>query len=53
MRIFFYNIIILLLGCLMSSFGTACLLLPNKLSSGGFAGIATIMYYLFVYLGLR
>ena len=47
MRIFFYNIIILLLGCLMSSLGTACLLLPNKLSSGGFAGIATIMYYLF------
>ncbi len=27
--------------------GTALFLLPNKLSSGGFSGIATIFYYLF------
>lgn len=27
--------------------GTSLFLLPNKLSSGGFAGIATIIYYLF------
>ena len=35
------------LGCIISSFGTACFLLPNKLSSGGFSGIATIFYYFF------
>lgn len=28
-------------------FGTSCFLLPNQLSSGGFAGISTIVYYLF------
>lgn len=31
----------------MAAFGTAEFLLPNQLSSGGFAGIATIVYYLF------
>lgn len=29
------------------AFGISMFLLPNKLSSGGFAGIATILYYLF------
>jgi len=41
------DISICFLGCVFSSFGTACFLLPNKLSSGGFSGIATIFYYLF------
>ena len=27
--------------------GTSMFLLPNQLSSGGFAGISTILYYLF------
>jgi uncharacterized membrane-anchored protein YitT (DUF2179 family) len=47
MKKFFQDISISLLGCLIASFGTGCFLLPNKLSSGGFAGIATILYYLF------
>ena len=33
-------------GSIISAFGTACFLLPNQLSSGGFSGIATILYYL-------
>lgn len=43
---FIKDISISFLGCIISSFGTACFLLPNKLSSGGFSGIATILYYL-------
>ena len=44
---FFYEIILIIMGCLLASFGTANFLLPNQLSSGGFAGIATIFYYFF------
>lgn len=44
---FFYNLILMIIGCLLASFGTSCFLLPNQLSSGGFSGIATIFYYLF------
>ncbi len=40
---FFY----LVLGCFIMSVGTSLFLLPNQLSSGGFSGIATIIYYLF------
>ena len=46
----FKNLIFDLLGTLIGAFimaiGTALFLLPNKLSSGGFSGIATIFYYL-------
>lgn len=35
------------IGCMIAGFGISCFLLPNHLSSGGFAGIATIFYYLF------
>lgn len=45
MKAFFKDIIISLIGCLIAAFGTACFLLPNQLSSGGFTGIATILYY--------
>lgn len=45
MKRFIKDIIISLLGCLIAGFGTACFLLPNQLSSGGFSGIATILYY--------
>ncbi len=45
MKAFFKDVIISLIGCLIAAFGTACFLLPNQLSSGGFAGIATILYY--------
>lgn len=44
------KIIIEILGTILGAFtmaiGTALFLLPNQLSSGGFAGIATIVYYL-------
>lgn len=47
----FKNYIISLLfmaaGAAMMGLGVALFLLPNKLSSGGFSGIATISYYLF------
>lgn len=33
------------IGCIIAAAGTALFLLPNRLSSGGFAGIATIFYY--------
>lgn len=33
-------------GALIISVATSMFLLPNQLSSGGFAGIATIVYYL-------
>lgn len=37
----------LVLGCFIMAIGTSLFLLPNQLSSGGFSGIATIIYYLF------
>lgn len=44
------QIIIEILGTILGAFimavGTGMFLLPNQLSSGGFAGIATILYYL-------
>lgn len=42
-----YDSFIIILGCILIAFGTACFLLPNKLSSGGFSGIATIIYYFY------
>lgn len=45
--LFFYNIILIVSGCTLAAFGTSNFLLPNQLSSGGFAGIATIFYYFF------
>lgn len=36
----------IVIGCLLMALGTALFLLPNQLSSGGFAGISTIIYYL-------
>lgn len=44
------KIIVELTGTIVGAFfmavGTASFLLPNQLSSGGFAGVATIFYYL-------
>lgn len=36
-----------IIGSSVMAFATAFFLLPNELSSGGFSGIATIIYYLF------
>lgn len=49
MKVFsvFKEYLLIALGCVIAAFGLSCFLLPNKLSSGGFAGIATILYYLF------
>ena len=41
------DIFYLILGCFIMAIGTSLFLLPNQLSSGGFSGIATIIYYLF------
>ena len=41
-----YEFVLLILGCFIMACGTSFFLLPNQLSSGGFAGIATITYYL-------
>ena len=45
--IFLKELVLMTIGCIIASFGISCFLLPNHLSSGGFAGIATILYYLF------
>lgn len=42
-----FEIFLIMIGTMLMSIGTALFLLPNKLSSGGFSGIATITYYLF------
>ena len=41
-----YEVFLLTIGCFIMASGTSFFLLPNQLSSGGFAGIATIAYYL-------
>ena len=41
------NYLFAIFGSIVTAFGTACFLLPNQLSSGGFSGIATVFYYLF------
>ena len=35
----------IVIGCMIMAIGTALFLLPNQLSSGGFAGISTIIYW--------
>lgn len=44
---FLKDILLTVIGTLFAGFGMASFLLPNKLSSGGFTGIATIFYYFF------
>lgn len=41
------NILSLVVGSFLMACSTAFFLLPNKLSTGGFSGIATIAYYFF------
>ena len=43
---FLIDILGTLVGALLMATATSLFLLPNQLSSGGFAGIATILYYL-------
>lgn len=44
---YFIDLLYLVLGCFIMAMGTSLFLLPNQLSSGGFSGVATIIYYLF------
>ena len=44
-KTFIKEIFFTIVGTLFAGFGMASFLLPNKLSSGGFTGIATIFYY--------
>ena len=41
------NLSFMILGCIIMAIGTAMFLLPNKFSTGGVTGIATIVFYLF------
>ena len=41
------NLSFIILGCIIMAIGTSMFLLPNKFSTGGVTGIATIVYYLF------
>lgn len=43
----FFEIILTILGSFIMAIGVSQFLLPNQLSSGGVAGLATIFYYLF------
>lgn len=44
---FFKETLITIIGCAFMAIGITLFLLPNQLSSGGFNGIATVIYYLF------
>ena len=47
LRIFCIQIIETIIGSFIMAIAVSLFLLPNELSSGGFSGIATIMYYIF------
>ncbi len=44
---FIKEILITAIGCTFMALGIVIFLLPNQLSSGGFSGIATVLYYTF------
>ena len=46
-KTYIIEIITTILGTIIMAIGVSFFLLPSKLSSGGFTGIATITYYLF------
>lgn len=43
----FKEYVLITIGCIVMDVGVSLFLLPNELSTGGFSGIATILYYLF------
>ena len=47
LKINFIEILETILGAFIMAIAVSLFLLPNELSSGGFSGIATILYYLF------
>ncbi len=42
-----FDVVLTIIGSVIMAASVALFLLPNELSSGGFSGIATIIYYLF------
>ena len=46
-KVFFIDIIEVIFGAAVVALGISMFLLPCKLSTGGIAGLATILYYLF------
>ncbi len=46
-KLFIKDTLITTVGCTFMALGIVLFLLPNQLSSGGFSGIATPLYYLF------
>jgi len=47
MKKYIIEVIGTIIGSSIMAFGIALFLLPNQLSSGGFSGITTVLYYLF------
>ena len=47
LKSFFIQIVETLIGSFIIAVAVSLFLLPNELSSGGFSGIATIIYYMF------
>ncbi len=45
LRKYLLDTLYIVVGCIIMAIGTALFLLPNQLSSGGFSGISTIIYY--------
>lgn len=45
-RSFFINLLKIAIGTAMMAVGTILLLLPSQLSTGGFSGIGTVLYYM-------
>ena len=43
----FFDSLLLIIGSLLVGVSVGAILLPVKISTGGFSGIATILYYLF------
>ncbi len=46
MRRILRELILIFIGCSFMALGIVLFLLPNQLSSGGFSGISTLLYYL-------
>ena len=49
LTIYIKEYLLIALGSMLMAISTALILLPNQLSTGGFSGISTILYYLFNY----
>ena len=47
MKKFLKEILLTALGTCLCGLGVGSFLLPNRLSSGGFSGVATVLYYFF------